>query len=71
MPEFRDKVTFPDARAVRATDRALLVEIVRNGEYVEIWFPASQIDDDSEVYREGDTGKLIVSPWIVEQKGLL
>lgn len=56
-----------DATALRSTDKALLVEV--DGE--ELWIPHSQIDDDSEVYREGDAGQLVISEWIAKQKGLV
>jgi hypothetical protein len=51
---------------LRSTDKALLVEV----EGREIWIPQSQVDDDSEVYEEGQTGTLIVSDWIADEKGL-
>ena len=35
------------------------------------WIPQSQIDDDSEVYRANDRGKLVISEWIAIQKGLV
>jgi hypothetical protein len=58
---------FEGVEAKRETDKALLC-LFPDGE--EHWIPKSQIDDDSEVYREGDVGKLVVSQWIAEQKGL-
>ena len=36
----------------------------------KLWIPLSQIHDDSEVYGEGDEGKLVISEWIAKQKGL-
>ncbi len=54
-----------DEPVKRETDKALLVVV--EGE--EVWIPKGQIHDDSEVYRQGDTGTLIVSLWIAEQKG--
>lgn len=33
------------------------------------WIPKSQITDDSEVYRVGDAGTLMVTEWIAEKKG--
>lgn len=47
--------------------KALLVAVPDHG---EVWFPQSQIDDRSDVYREGDEGDLWISQWIAEQKGL-
>lgn len=49
------------------TAKALLVVV--DGE--EAWIPKGQIHDDSEVYRQGHTGTLIVSEWIAKQKGLV
>jgi Ser-tRNA(Ala) deacylase AlaX len=64
MPEY---VTFPTARCVRATSKAILVDV--DGE--EVWIPQSQVHDDSEVWRAGDEGKLVISEWIAKRKGLL
>ena len=32
------------------------------------WVPKSQIHDDSEVYKAGGSGDLIVSEWIAKEK---
>lgn len=61
-----DVVEFHDVLAVAETDKGLCVVI----EDEEVWLPKSQIDDDSEVYRRGTEGTLIVSRWIAEKKGL-
>jgi hypothetical protein len=66
MPSFKDKTTFT-ASVIRQTDAALLVEI--DGK--QHWIPQSQIDDDSEVWEEGQDGDLVVSQWIAEQRGLV
>lgn len=55
-----------DATAKRETPKALLVEV--EGE--EKWVPKSLIHDDSEVYREGDAGTLVVPLWWAEKEGL-
>ena len=36
----------------------------------EEWLPKSQISEDSEVYKEGTSGTLIVSKWIADKKNL-
>jgi hypothetical protein len=59
-------VKIEDARCIRATEKAILVEI--DGD--QHWIPQSQVDADSEVWKEGDEGTLVVSDWIAEQKGL-
>jgi len=58
-----------DAKAVRETDDALLVEADEFDE--PQWVPKSQIDDDSEVYKLGTDGTLIVSEWFAEKRGWL
>lgn len=58
---------FEDVVAKNATEKAVLCEI--DGE--DHWIPRSQIDDDSEVYEKGHEGKLVVTRWIAEQKGLI
>jgi hypothetical protein len=49
-----------NAKAIKQTDKALLVRL---GSGREFWVPQSVITDDSEVYREGDEGELIVESW--------
>lgn len=66
MPEFKEKVRIEDVVVKKQTDKALLCEI--NGD--DVWIPQSQIDDDSEVWNEGDEGTLVISQWIAEQKEL-
>ncbi len=61
-------VEFEDVPEVkRETDAAILCVVEGN----EMWIPKSQIDDDSEVYKKGTSGKLIVTEWIALQKGLI
>lgn len=56
------------AKAVRETKDALLV-VLANG-LVQKWIPKSVIDDDSEVYRSGTDGKLVIAEWWAEKHGL-
>jgi hypothetical protein len=52
-----------------ATERAVLIEV--DGE--EMWFPFSQITDDSmidDMIERDDYVEIEVSDWIAEQKGL-
>jgi hypothetical protein len=55
-----------DATAKRATEKALLVEL-ETGD--EVWVPQSVIHDDSEVYRAGDAGELVVLAWFARKQG--
>lgn len=63
---FEDTCTIEDVAVRRETTLALLCVI--DGE--EHWIPKSQIDDDSEVYEMGTEGKLVVSQWIADQRGI-
>ncbi len=54
------------ARCLRETDAALLVEI--DGE--EHWLPKSCVADHSEVFEEGDDGILVVAEWVAKDRGL-
>jgi hypothetical protein len=75
-PRFHDgehehePVTFEDAYADRETPLALLCVIALGGRKHEKWIPKSQIHDDSEVFRKGDQGKLVVTGWFAEKEGL-
>mgnify|MGYP001605071654 FL=1 len=62
-----DTVAFEDVVVKRETDKAILVVV--EGE--EHWIPKGQIDDDSEVWsQKNGEGRLVISRWIAEQKGL-
>lgn len=68
MPSFGEEVIrIDDCRGVGATDKALWVELPDGSRE---WIPQSQIDDDSEVWKEGDRGMLIIGAWIAAQKGI-
>lgn len=60
---------------LKDTGKALLVRVDEDDPVHEttddgtVWVPQSQIHEDSEVYQEGDSGTLIVTRWIAEQKG--
>jgi len=58
---------FDDTRCIAETTKAILV-VIEGGEH---WIPQSVVDDDSEVYRKGDTGKLVVSEWWALKAGLI
>ena len=68
MPKFRETVDF-EVEVKRLSDAAVLV--ILDGE--DVWFPFSQISDDSEIGKEseqGDDGTLTVSEWIAIEKEL-
>jgi hypothetical protein len=49
----------------KATKAAILC--ARKGK--QFWVPQSVVHDDSEVYKEGDEGKLVVQLWFAEKEG--
>jgi hypothetical protein len=62
-------VVAEDIEATAETANAICVTIGDE----KVWFPKGQIHEDSEVFNSGknSTGRLIVSRWIAEQKGLV
>lgn len=62
-------VEFDGCEALVETEKALLVRF-EDGR--EEWIPKGQIDDASEVFDAGDNraGRLVVTEWIAERKGL-
>lgn len=57
------------ARAIRksSSGAALLVEIDGKNH----WIPQSQIHDDSEVWKPGDDGELVIPEWLAIEKELV
>lgn len=67
MTDFAEKVRIPGCRATQATDKAVHV-VFPDG--AERWVPQSVIDDDSEVWKAGGEGVLVVSKWYADRKGI-
>lgn len=58
------------AKVLRETDKAILVELLEDGEGEEVWIPKSVIHDDSEVYSEKNgEGELLVVSWWARANG--
>jgi hypothetical protein len=55
-----------NAKCITASDKAICVEAPIFDE--PQWIPQSQVDDDSEVWRKGDEGDLIISDWFAHKK---
>ena len=60
-------VRIEDREVIRDTGKAILVRI---GDEHEKWIPSSVVDDDSEIWAEGDKGDLVVKAWFAEREGL-
>lgn len=59
--------TLHDSWVCAESDHAILVDSAVLDEAV--WVPNSQVNHDSEVYRVGDSGDLVVSSWFADKKG--
>lgn len=55
---------FKNCICVKDTGKAILVE---NEDGESAWVPQSQVDEDSEVYSDGDEGTLVVSKWFSDR----
>ena len=60
-------VRIENCRVLRDSGKAILVSI--DGE-LEKWIPQSVVDDDSEIWKEGDEGDLVVKSWFAEKEDL-
>jgi hypothetical protein len=58
-------VSMGNVKVRRETEKAILVDI--GGQ--EIWIPQSAVHDDSEAWKYGDCGKLVVCTWFARKKG--
>jgi hypothetical protein len=63
-----DGIRFNDTRCLRSTEKAIQVES-HELEESPTWIPQSQVHEESEVWKAGDEGVLIVTSWYAEQKG--
>lgn len=61
-------VTIDDAvcKKEAPSGKAILVEI----DGTDYWIPNSQVLDDSEVWQEGQSGRLVITDYIADEKGL-
>ncbi len=64
MAEFTEKCSI-EAVCIRETEKAIQCQCEDGKEH---WIPKSQIDDDSEVYRLGNAGLLIVNQWFWDKE---
>ena len=54
---------------VHQTPDAIKVTPVQPHKPIPFWVPQANIHDDSEVYKKGQEGKLIVKMWYAIEKG--
>lgn len=67
MKDTDEQVEFEDSKVKAETDKAIKAWV--DGRW--LWVPKSQIADESEVYKAGTDGTLIVSRWWAEKEGLV
>lgn len=68
MAEWGKYVSIEEVECRKVTGTSMLV-IVEDEEY---WLPLSQIDEEaSEIRKKGDIGRLCLTEWIAEIKGLV
>lgn len=56
-----------DVEVIAQTDKGLLIDDGDN----RVWIPKSEVRDDSETYKKGDAGTMILATWIAKEKGLI
>jgi hypothetical protein len=59
-------VSMGGATCTRETAKAILV-VMTGGK--EEWIPQKAVHDDSEVWRKGQAGKLVVARWFARMRG--
>lgn len=66
-----DIETIDGVKCEKDSPKAILAEVpVAKGKTIKVWVPKSLIHDDSEVYKAGTDGKLVVARWFAEREGL-
>lgn len=65
--ESDDSFEIADAMVKAETEKAILVTAPFLDE--ETWVPQSQVADESEVWKRGDMGTLVVTAWFARQRG--
>ena len=53
--------------AIKETAHAILIRRPTGAKH---WIPKSLVHEDSEVWRDGDYGRLVVATWFVEREGI-
>ena len=56
---------FPEGTITRATEKAVLFEVGPD----KYWIPKSVIHDDSDIWKEGQSGVLKVKAWWATKNG--
>jgi hypothetical protein len=65
-----EPVTIHDAVCKAESEKAILVSFP-DTDADDCWIPKSQLDDDSEVFEKGGSGKLVIPRWLAQKAGLI
>ena len=76
MTDWKEIATYHGCKVVKETEKAINVEATKgvfkqrdNGYRSRFaWLPKSVIHDDSEIWEEGQEGKLVVPNWFAEKE---
>jgi len=61
-----EDVTIDGVVSIGESANAVLCQIGKR----QIWIPKSQITDDSEVFADDQSGKLVITAWLAEREDL-
>lgn len=64
-----EQVEIPDTTGVRESDSGLALLVSIEGK--THWIPKKLIHDDSETYKKGISGTLVVPEWFALKEGLI
>lgn len=63
--------TFPQSRIVRVTEKGGVLVHVGGDVDRDVWFFQDHIHENSEIWKEGHTGDLVIPEWVAFQKRLI
>ena len=62
-------VEYDDAKCLKETAKAVLVA-AKDLPGGQLWIPKSVLHEDSEVFAQGDEGRVVIKTWWAEEQGL-
>lgn len=64
-------ISIGEAICVRETEKSIFVQMDPGKRSEHHWIPQSQVHDDSDVWKVGQRGQLIIKRWWAEEKGFV
>jgi len=62
-----NRYVYKDATIEHETDKAVLIKLASGATH---WVPKSQLHDNSEAWRKGDTGTVVINGWFAEKENI-